>query len=668
MPNKPASATTGVEETEASEAGQNAPRAPYAPVTARAVLLGFLGAVVVSALQVVNTIIPQDVILPIGTVFTLFAGAIFWLFLLAIANVGLRRWRPGAALRPAEFTVIYALTTVAAGIAEHDEVQFLLPMFVYPFRATQFERMGHFRQFIPSWLVPQDPAVLEPYYLGHVSFWQAQLMTAWLVPLLAWMAFLMAIGATMWAWNVLFRRRWMDHDRLAFPCVQLPLEICRSAGFGGMVSGRLFWGGLGVSTIIESLAQLHARLPNVPGVVLDLQATPIIEAWPTPWNALAPMYMTWGTFHLGICYMIPVDILFSSWFFYLLRKAMEVFGYAHGWRDLGWDAAGFPFTRAQAAGAWAALFFLLLWAERHHLRRVFVSAFSRHAPVEDDADEPGSYRGAARLLVAGTVFQICWLMAAGMSPLLAVAYNGFFWILYVTMTRIYAQVGPPILELYYLDPQKTLSTVFGTFGESPRSLTIFSLMYWINRDHRGQPMAHQMAAFYIGRATNVNPRALGKWVLVAFGVGALTCLLTYLHWAYKVGEDQFVSGGWRESGAPHAVGRINEWVNAPKGPNWTEIGYMLFGGATTLALAKANYTFIGLPLHPIGFALAVSFAVEYNWPAFLSMWVVKSLLIRYGGLTVYLRFVPFFLGLTLGGLVAPVCWGFISYLFEWNQH
>jgi hypothetical protein len=77
----------------------------------------------------------------------------------------------------------------------------------------------------------------------------------------------------------------------------------------------------------------------------------------------------------------------------------------------------------------------------------------------------------------------------------------------VTMTRIYAQVGPPILELYYPDPQKTLTTIFGTQGHPPASLTMFSLMYWYNRTDRGQPMAHQLASFHIGKSMGVAPRA-----------------------------------------------------------------------------------------------------------------------------------------------------------------
>ncbi len=653
-------AASGEEQTAAAEAAR------HAPVTARGVILGLVIGAVVSAIQVVFKMRPQTVVLPFGSAFTLFAGVIFFLFLLAVWNTVARRWLPRAALRPAELGVIYGLSTVAAAIAAQDEVQYLLPMYVWPFRQSQEDRAGPFRQYVPEWMVPQDPAIVEPYYGGRANFWEPPFLQAWLIPLAAWMAWLLALGITMWSWNVILRRRWVDHDRLSFPCVQLPLEMCRAGGFGGMASGRLFWYGFGVSALVETFNQLHNRFPNVPDIMLDFQATPLLEAAPSPWKALAPMYLLWSPIHLGICYLIPTDILFSSWFFYVLRKLLEVFGYSMGWRELGWDARGFPYTRAQSAGAWAMLFFLLVWAERHHLGRVLSSAFSFSSRSDlDDADEPGSYRWAGRCLVIGTVFLVWWSVQSGMSLGLAVAFYAFFWILNVTMTRIYAQVGPPILELYYLDPQKTLTTVFGTLGQSPGSLTQFSLMYWINRDHRGQPMAHQLSAFHVGKSTGASPRALGAWVIVAFLVGALTCLLTYLHWTYRLGEDQFVSGGWRESGSRTAVSRITEWVYQAKGPQWTEINFMGIGAALTFLLAKINYTFIGTPLHPIGYALAVCFAVEYNWPAFFGMWVLKSLLLRYGGLGLYTRLIPFFLGLTLGGFVVPVFWGFLAWLFEW---
>src|SRR5262249_45752128 len=236
-------------------------------------------------------------------------GTIFYLFLLALVNAALRRWRPAAALRPAEFGLIYAITTVSAAIGSADEAMQVWPMMVFPFRASQDLIAGPFRRFIPHWLAPQSRSVVESYYVGGIHFWQRHLLVAWMVPLLSWMSWLLAVGATMWSWNVILRRRWIDQDRLSFPCAQLPLEICRAGGFGGLLSGRLFWAGLILAALVESLAQTSARFPAVPDIPLDFNATPVLGGAPEPWNALAPMHLTWSTVHLGVCYFIPLDIL-----------------------------------------------------------------------------------------------------------------------------------------------------------------------------------------------------------------------------------------------------------------------------------------------------------------------------------------------------------------------
>jgi hypothetical protein len=73
---------------------------------------------------------------------------------------------------------------------------------------------------------------------------------------------------------------------------------------------------------------------------------------------------------------------------------------------------------------------------------------------------------------------------------------------------------------------------------------------------------------------------------------------------------------------------------------------MTLGGVTTLALAMC-------------------FTLEYNWPAYLGIWLFKGLLLRYGGRGLYLKLAPFFLGLVLGGYVTPVCLGFLAWLFGW---
>ncbi|MCC6444745.1 MAG: hypothetical protein IT210_14960 [Armatimonadetes bacterium] len=636
------------------------------PVSLRSVLIGVVGAVAVVCLQVVSKSAPRGTALPLSSVTTLLPGPVICLFLMALANLLLARWRPSSVFRPAEFAMVFGIVTVAASIGAQDELQYLIPMVLYPFRKAAETDAGEFRRFIPSWYVPRSPDVVEPYYLGKRSFWEPALWQAWVVPLLVWTGWTLALGATMWAWNVILRRRWMDSDRLEFPAIRLPMEMCRSAGFSGMLSGRIFWSGLAFASLWISLAQLNVIIPAIPTVPTGYVATAALDGAPAPWNALSPMYLAWDPFHIGICYFIPLDICFSGWFFYVFRKGMEVFGYAFGWRDLGWDAKGFPFTRAQASGSWIVLFFLLVWAERHHLKQVFRVGFGLEAAIEDSR-EPGSYRWAARILVSGGLFLVAFSVYAGMSPLLALAYYGFYWMLTVTMTRIYAQVGPPIEELYFIDPQRFITSLFGARWDTARSWTLFSLLYWINRDHRGQPMAHQLAAFKVGNAAEVPPRAMGKLVLLGFAVGTAACLLAYLHWAYRIGEDQWAEGGWRESAAPFAIARIRDWVYNRPGPAWIEIAFMGVGGFITWALAKLQYTLIGFPFHPIGFALAMCFAVEYNWPAFFIAWLVKLLLLRYGGRGLFLQLAPFFLGMVLGGTILPPIWGAVAWIFRWYR-
>jgi hypothetical protein len=654
----------------------------------RAILLGVAASIFVVLFQIVSKAIPQTVALPLGSVTTIFPGVVLVLTAMGLWNlaVGSRLTAQGSepdvravsserralsAFSPTEFAVVFAMVTVAASIGAQDEVQYLIPMLLYPFRESVERDTRLLRPHIPDWYVPKDPAVVEPYYIGHVNFWDPAIWTHWVVPVLVWTGWLIALGVTMWAWNVILRRRWVDQDRLTFPAVQLPIAMCRSAGFAGPLRGPIFLAGVAAAVLCESLTQLHQVLPIVPDVPTWFNASPALEGAQPPWNALAPMNITWAPFHIGVCYFIPLDILFSSWFFYLLRKLMEVVGYAFGWRELGWDARGFPFTRALASGSWIVIFVLLVWAERKQLAHVLREGFTwgrrgKHLRAHaDDTDEPGSYRWAARLLVLGLVALVGFSVYAGMSLWLTLAYYAFYWMLTVTMTRIYAQVGPPIEELYFIDPQRFLTTVFGTVGQAPASLTLFSLLYWINRDHRGQPMAHQLAAFRVGQVAGAPPRAMGKIVLLAFVIGAVTCLLGGLHWAYKLGEDQWVQGGWREAAATLAVGRAREWISTPKGPDWREIGFMGIGGGITFALSRLGTTIIGFPFHPIGFALATCFAVEYNWLAFAIAWGIKLLLLRYGGRELYQKLVPAFLGVVLGGLLAPVAWGFAGWLFGW---
>jgi len=68
------------------------------------------------------------------------------------------------------------------------------------------------------------------------------------------------------------------------------------------------------------------------------------------------------------------------------------------------------------------------------------------------------------------------------------------------------------------------------------------------------------------------------------------------------------------------------------------------------------------PFHPLGYALCASWTMIVFWFPVLIAWILKTLIARYGGMRLYTRARPFFLGLILGEFSMAVLWTGISAL------
>ena len=93
---------------------------------------------------------------------------------------------------------------------------------------------------------------------------------------------------------------------------------------------------------------------------------------------------------------------------------------------------------------------------------------------------------------------------------------------------------------------------------------------------------------------------------------------------------------------------------------------MAFGTGITLLLAALRARFIGFPLHPAAYALNMSFANDFFWGDMFVAWLLKSLILRYGGIKVYRQALPFFLGLILGDFVSGAAWSIVGTLCHLN--
>ena len=88
---------------------------------------------------------------------------------------------------------------------------------------------------------------------------------------------------------------------------------------------------------------------------------------------------------------------------------------------------------------------------------------------------------------------------------------------------------------------------------------------------------------------------------------------------------------------------------------------MGLGAGVTVLLAALRTYLPWCQLHPIGFAVGRVWLMNQLWFSIFLAWLLKNLVLRYGGPLVYRRFVPFFLGLALGQYTSATFW----FLVDW---
>ena len=63
-----------------------------------------------------------------------------------------------------------------------------------------------------------------------------------------------------------------------------------------------------------------------------------------------------------------------------------------------------------------------------------------------------------------------------------------------------------------------------------------------------------------------------------------------------------------------------------------------------------------------GFALGISYAMNYFWACVLVAWLIKLFIVRYMGMNAYKRAIPFFFGLILGDYTVGALWSLVGLL------
>jgi len=590
-------------------------------------------------------------------------------FFLVVASRLLKKISIRLGLTQQELMMIYCMMLIASMISSRGMMEKLIPALI----AVNYyanEPNGWDKLFFPnikSWLVPFDIAK-KPRQEIAVGFYE-QLdpgepipFGPWVTPLLVWGVLILLIFFGFLCLASILRKQWVDNEKLTFPLVQLPLEFVRDEETGRFFKNSLMWLGFGLPTLIFTLNGLHGIFPSVPWVRLNHNLNQFFTE--RPFNAMyyTPAFISFAA--VGFFYLLPAQLLFSLWVFFIFTRLQDILAAAFGMRVSGMPL--YPtrlYIGYQVAGAYLALVVYFIYVSSSHLKQVLKRVFTQEKI--DDVGELLPYRVAFWGLIISFLLSVLWCYYSGLTLWFAVfellIYIGF---VAVVMARSTAEGGLLMTEtsfrpidLYVMVGQKA------ALGAS--SLTFLSFFDAIfTRDQRGLILTGFLDGLKIADGVGMKRRPLLVFFFVAI-ILALICSATIHLWLpYRYGANYMYSYVYRgnplwafSDHAPALEGYRTEL-------NWTGLTFFTVGIIFTAFLAFMRTLYWWWPFHPLGYALSASWTMIVFWfPVFLA-WLVKYPLMRYGGIRLYLKIRPLFLGMIFGEFSMAVVWTLISWIVK----
>ena len=122
--------------------------------------------------------------------------------------------------------------------------------------------------------------------------------------------------------NILVRRQWIERERLAYPIVQLPLEMTRPDG--RLFRSKMMWLGFAIAGGINLINGFHFFFPALPE--LPVRHAEIGQYFTQkPYNAIGwtPVYIR--SFAIGLAFLTPSgDVFFVMVFLLVLERGTGI--------------------------------------------------------------------------------------------------------------------------------------------------------------------------------------------------------------------------------------------------------------------------------------------------------------------------------------------------------
>lgn len=618
-------------------------------------------------------------------------GAVMLTFLLTVCvNGPLSRWAPKHALSTGEVAVAFTMVLVSCALPSSGLMRYLPGALTGTF--FNAGQRGEYLALLdsihlPAWLFPGYSGrsmrewVNDPIVWGFQERWTGDgsiPFPAWVRPAVTWGIFTFSLYGALLCMVLIVRRQWFENERLSFPLAQIQLALVEQPPPGSWLNSMLrtkgFWLAFGLVFLLHAYNGLSnyfpryvARVP-VSYSIHDLLSEP-------PWVFLDSKIKDCSIVFcaLGVTYFLPGPVAFSLWFFYILANVHRMWlGTFSG------DPDNFRMQYSQHFGGVFAYALAIGWIGRKHWAMVVAQAFRGERP-----DEPRghylSYPMAFWGLVGCTAVMIVWLVLAGCTVFGAVVMALLLLLLFLIITRIIGESGliHGQMQVSITKPWMLLTLAGWSRPVPLETHFVGSMVNAVHYDFREPLPVYASHAIKVLDQTAMHPVSAGTEVPSQRRVGRriIALILLSLLIGYAV---SFTSMLWteythnitRDQSARHP---INEWgardnprdqilesnLQYSRGtyfPTHNVGGYIGFGFVFTAVLSWLKLLFTWWPLHPVGYLMVMTYPSAHLWFSIMLGWLIKTLIVRFGGARLYTSGKPCFLGLIVGESAAAGFW------------
>ena len=626
-------------------------------ITVRAVVVGALMSLIIGAVVPYTNMIIDGAVMAHN--FSTPAALFLFFVFTGLINVVLGLLRPGLALRRPELAVVYIMGMIATAIPTIGFTENLLPIIAgLYYYATPENNWAHLiHPHVPEWIAPQDPDALRYFFEGLPQGVRLP-WNAWARPLLYWCFFIVSLYWASTCAMVILRKQWVEHEKLIYPLVQIPLDMIQDDAKGSLVKpffrNWVMWIGFAVPFTMFSINALHNYYEFFPFIapVFTMQL----------FRGLVGLRFDLNVALIGFAYLLNRDVALGFWLFFLLsilqQGTFRFFG-IQSTENLSRFANSIgPYLAHQAMGAMIVLVLAGLWMARKHLVNVFSKAF-RGNPGVDDSDEVLSYRTAVWGLLVGLVLVGACLWGSGFPAWVVPVFLFGMFIIFLAITRAVAEGGISVIRTP-LTPADFVISGLGTSALGNSGLIGVAFTYVWAANIRIFFLPCFANALKLAEELSGSKRKL-LWALVlAVAVTLAGSIWSVMTLAYKHGGIN-LHGFWFIGVPQNAFTYIAPKFADPVPADLAGWGFTALGAGIMGVLTFLRYRFVWWPIHPLGFATGTFHIMNWVWFSVFLAWLFKTVILKYSGSSGYTRTRPFFLGLILGQTFVSGMWLVIDY-------